>query len=909
MMLKKFFSDVNKEFLDDLFEAKALVKKQTSVAKPQAKAAPAQDKKPQTQEKKTGREITPEQKKKWASWTPGEQNYTIKSSPNGVYSTAVKNNILKLKDSKAKAEKHGKDDTGAEAVDHTEHAKLSGNKDFEKIVAANVPDETKASHFDKMLSKMKGEEKLDFLEKIHSSYGKGGIPKWAESVYMKHHKVSSEDGEKETTKKGEGGEVDVEKHAKSAHPKVADALRAYAKSGAKPKKGELTDAQMKDFEARKGKYNKEVETTGQAKQQAEKKEEEFKGKQKTIVDALKKKGGMSRQIIDIIDGDAKVGAYEGTEKAPGNKSSFINETSIGTCLSYLNDNPKLTAEELYQKLWNDIKDTSVVDKNGESKSKNAAMASAISAKAEHRRIKRIMKEDKMNEKLTTVSHVWGSKTSLQNTVDFLKKMGVKDVNGIPFSQYEPIILSGGAGDNPTDTMTVLLDHSIKPPKAIILHTSNKTSTADIQGNSGPVKNVERMLSMAEEDMNKGKLSPQEYEKYKKASDKMVKRLRDKQAEVQGVISKEYDKLHARVLNPKELPKIINEVKTMSGGDTPAKYWHSLVKKYNEKKPPTYNPPLSDRKFNEKTGVYTPPLTPAEEKTVMLKYANQLRLSVTDDEAAEDITAEMNKIASRLAPYDRNEMMARYKDQYDIQNEARKEMNKALSGKGDEYAAKLFLNRFHGDLAFGHSPGGIPPKYFETNMGLNKSRIRYDEKGNPWERKTVSIDVTKGKGKEKKTHQEEAVRYTRTVDGHTLTRTATGLKEGDTATTLNSETLRKCFGVKNDKDAKDFHKRIKISEIKYGEADDDEADSEGKMAKGPTACGRANIYGIDKEGKEFFIGIQTLRPKGGEGSPVNDTIHFHNDFQTCLQLESHSNTKMNEMFKYILYTTMEYLKDR
>jgi len=225
-------------------------------------------------------------------------------------------------------------------------------------------------------------------------------------------------------------------------------------------------------------------------------------------------------------------------------------------------------------------------------------------------------------------------------------------------------------------------------------------------------------------------------------------------------------------------------------------------------------------------------------------------------------------------------------------------------------SKLFLNRFHGDIITGHSPGGIPPKYFETNMGLNRSRIRYDEQGNPWERKTVTIDVTKGRGKEKKTYQEEAVRYTRTVDGHTLTRTATGLKEGDTATTLNSETLRKCFGIKSDKDAKDFYKRIKISEIKYGEAeDDDEADSEGKAAKGPTASGYANIYGIDKEGKEFFIGIQTLRPKGGEGSPVQDTIQFHKDFQTCLQLESHNNAKMNEMFKYILYTAMEYLKDR
>ena len=65
--------------------------------------------------------------------------------------------------------------------------------------------------------------------------------------------------------------------------------------------------------------------------------------------------------------------------------------------------------------------------------------------------------------------------------------GVEEVNGLPFETYKGIIMAGGAGANPTDTMITMIDSSKTPPKAIILHTSNKTSTADIQSNSSPEK--------------------------------------------------------------------------------------------------------------------------------------------------------------------------------------------------------------------------------------------------------------------------------------------------------------------------------------------------------------------------------------------------------------------------------------
>lgn len=47
-----------------------------------------------------------------------------------------------------------------------------------------------------------------------------------------------------------------------------------------------------------------------------------------------------------------------------------------------------------------------------------------------------------------------------------------------------------AGENPTDTMCVIIDSSQTPPRCEIIHDSDKMTTKDIQGNSGPLKTIE-----------------------------------------------------------------------------------------------------------------------------------------------------------------------------------------------------------------------------------------------------------------------------------------------------------------------------------------------------------------------------------------------------------------------------------
>ena len=126
----------------------------------------------------------------------------------------------------------------------------------------------------------------------------------------------------------------------------------------------------------------------------------------------------------------------------------------------------------------------------------------------------------------------------QITVNHIKELGVKEINGIPFDttddryfnsdgsakkppvppfdpdnpNYAAIILGGGAGKNPTDTMVVMTDDSVDPPKCVINHTSNKTSSEDIQGNSGPDKNADYAMKQADKDLKEGNITEQEHKK-------------------------------------------------------------------------------------------------------------------------------------------------------------------------------------------------------------------------------------------------------------------------------------------------------------------------------------------------------------------------------------------------------------
>ena len=566
---------------------------------------------------------------------------------------------------------------------------------------------------------------------------------------------------------------------------------------------------------------------------------------------------ITREDIDVIDGEEKQGGLNETVKAPGNLSSVINEVGTGIGMSHLSDNPNMSVDELEELLFEEMMTNppnTIGDSNGADKTRGACRAAAKSAKREFERSQETIKKNGMNPKTTKTSHVWGSKKSLQNTVDHLEKLGVTEVNGIPFEEYKKIILEGGAGENPTDTMVVMVDDSVKPPKAVINHTSNKTSSNDIQGNSSPEKNAQAMRKQADRDLKNNKITKEEHKVITEKTAKLEKDLAGKQKEINDLIQEQNDELSAK------LPRgIIDELKVLSkptAGGTSAKYWKDVVTNHQKKVKPPLDPPISKRQFDTQTGDFNPPLTPEEEERVAASYVKEVQDAANGVEGAAEVSTGMTKILARVQPPPSEELNQLYKDQHLLISNTRNELNESVKSEnspqpyGDYVASKNFLSRLHLDVVEGHNPGGIPSENFEVNMGNNDSGIKYDKDGNEWVHtaggnyKRVNPETGEPEGKSQKFKKGE-------------------LSKGDNAVVVNKENIAKCLGVKAP--STDIAENIRVSDV--------------KSSKG--ASGYVTIYDLDGN----VIGEQTIRPKGGVGTKVQDTISFSKSFQKCLQRES------------------------
>tara|TARA_Y100000746_G_scaffold231802_1_gene246609 strand:- start:495 stop:2549 length:2055 start_codon:yes stop_codon:yes gene_type:complete len=578
---------------------------------------------------------------------------------------------------------------------------------------------------------------------------------------------------------------------------------------------------------------------------------------------------ITREDIDIIDGEEKQGGLNETVKAPGNLSSVINEVGTGIGMSHLSDNPNMSVNELEELLFEEMMTNppnTIGDSNGADKTRGACRAAAKSAKREFERSQETIKKNGMNPETTKTSHVWGAKKSLQNTVDHLEKLGITEVNGIPMEDtldkdgnvikkgYKTIILEGGAGENPTDTMVVMVDDSVKPPKAVINHTSNKTSSNDIQGNSSPEKNAQAMRKQSDRDLKDNKITKEEHKVITEKTAKLEKDLAGKQKEINDLIQEQNDELNAK------LPRgIIDELKVLSkptAGGTSAKYWKDVVTNHQKKVKPPLNPPISKRQFDTQTGNFDPPLTPEEEERVAASYVNEMQDAANGVDGATEPTSGMTKILARVQPPPEEELNQLYKDQHELITNTRNELNESVKSEnspqpyGDYVASKNFLGRLHLDVVEGHDPGGIPAENFEVNMGNNDSGIKYDKDGNEWVHtaggnyKRVNSETGEPEGKSQKFGKGE-------------------LSKGDNAVVVNKENIAKCLGVKAP--SKDIAENIRVSEV--------------KSSKG--ASGYVTIYDLDGN----VIGEQTIRPKGGKGTKVQDTISFSKSFQKCLQRES------------------------
>ena len=571
-----------------------------------------------------------------------------------------------------------------------------------------------------------------------------------------------------------------------------------------------------------------------------------KNKQKNQKYLNNTKGITSTQNVNEIDGPNKENVLNGKEKVPGSPSSAVAEVGVGYGMACLSEN-EFDVKKADECLQNKLKETKLGEQFNTKELRKGALQGA---RRELIKVGKLIEEEGLNAETTTTGHVGGSKDSLSNTVKSLRSKGVTEVNGIPIDEYEKIILAGGGGDNPTDTMVVVVDQS--SGKSFIYHTSNKMTSADQISNGSPSKEIDEIGSIASE--NYDETQKKELETAQQETKDSIQKHRNDQKEY---IRKQQTKMADDANNPEIARRAIDRLKGVenpvsTSGD---KYWKKLIGH------------KSVKDFAKEKGYDLKNLTPEQEVEVYQQYTNSMQNADPETErSAGGVGDDDIQIITRLYGvfgnpkknqeefttgkppkepiFDEDELNSFYDKQTDELNSLREKMNAIKEGSGDAAFSKRMKKRLHLDIAEGKNPGGIPNDKFETVMGEYAYKdLKQDSDGNLYQqdKKTKKFYLVNSDGSLGKTP----------FDGK--------LQDLDVAVVADPDTIKKCLGLNEGDNIEDG---IEIRVDLYDNR-------------------KVIIY--DKDGKQ--VGFQSARSKTGPGGPMQDTIAYHPDFQKCLATQT------------------------
>jgi hypothetical protein len=571
-----------------------------------------------------------------------------------------------------------------------------------------------------------------------------------------------------------------------------------------------------------------------------------KNKQKNQRYLNNTKGITSTQNVNEIDGPNKENVLNGKEKVPGSPSSAVAEVGVGYGMACLSEN-EFDVKKADECLQNKLKETKLGEQFNTKELRKGALQGA---RRELIKVGKLIEEEGLNAETTTTGHVGGSKDSLSNTVKSLRDKGVTEVNGIPIDEYEKIILAGGGGDNPTDTMVVVVDQS--SGKSFIYHTSNKMTSADQISNGSPSKEIDEIGSIASE--NYDETQKKELETAQQETKDSIQKHRNDQKEY---IRKQQTKMADDANNPEIARRAIDRLKGVENPISTAGdgYWKKLIGH------------KSVKDFAKEKGYDLKNLTPEQEVEVYQHYTNYMQSADPEterkyggvgDDDIQIITRlygvfgnpkrNQEELTTGNPPkepvFDEDELNSFYDKQTDELNSLREKMNAIKEGSGDAAFSKRMKKRLHLDIAEGKNPGGIPNDKFETVMGEYPYKdLKQDSDGNLYQqdKKTKKFYLVNSDGSLGKTP----------FDGK--------LQDLDVAVVADSDTIKKCLGL-NEGDSIEDGIEIRV----------DLYDNR-----------KVIIY--DKDGKQ--VGFQSARSKSGPGGPMQDTIAYHPDFQKCLATQT------------------------
>jgi len=555
---------------------------------------------------------------------------------------------------------------------------------------------------------------------------------------------------------------------------------------------------------------------------------------------------VTSESINGIDGKNKNNTLSGKEKVPGTEASAVAEIGVGDAMSCLseNNNDMTLAEDC---LESKLSKTKLGKKHGTGSSKKKfRRGMLLGAKRENQKVQEINK--KLGWKNSETSHVGGSKGSLDSTVQHLKDNGISKVNGKSLEDYESIITGGGAGENPTDTMVVIVNK--ESGEAMIYHTSNKMSSNDQISNGSPAKEVRAVVESANLDNDEQR---QEAEEAGRVAQQNIGKHRGNQKKY---IQQQQDKMIEDSQNQEIARKVINRLKgeedPVSTAADSAKYWKFVLKHKNVKG------------YMKENGLDDDNLTPEQEIAVYQFYVQEMKnISSMKNPPSDrkgggigdpDIQiltrtygvvkgVNQEEISTGNSPrepvFNDDTMKSFYDAQTEEMNQLRLKINNIKPGSGDKAFTKRMISRLHLNVAEGHNPGGIPNEMFELVAGeYGFGDLKQDSDGNLYQ---------KGKGGFYKLDE----------DGKPTGESINGNELGnyDCAVVADTENMQHCLGYKKGEKVED----------NFG------------ITMGEYEGTKAILY--DRGGNQ--IAVQTARSKSGPGGAMNDSIAFDKNFQQCL----------------------------
>jgi len=533
--------------------------------------------------------------------------------------------------------------------------------------------------------------------------------------------------------------------------------------------------------------------------------------------------------------------------APGNAGSLLNEIISGEVAQMVEENPNLSEEELIDILYERFGESPLFTQTTKSKignmsntiagglkvgdipeGKNKGLHSKIilavrSGQRKHKKSQEVAKKNGFEN--SKIENYYGHSSSFDAMVNDIKDKQVIGPDGTEISQEEAeqLIRSGGGGDNPSDTATLVFDKDSN--KVIMLFHSDKDSTEALVAQSSIKAEAEANEENIDKMVEDGSLTKEQGEKVKEDQQELVRKNDEIESKLKKVVNEPGKWFLKNVKLKDALKSIMNDENPDGSTDknsTKSK-WKSVIsaktgkindklKKYLPEGADPNNPSDEEAleaflKFmgNDDKGVDKDgdPIVPTDGQVTLMERLNTRFL----EKGAPDIFSELEDI--------RNESLQVQRDFITEQDKIKVKVDGKEVGMGTLLEGNTVWKQFHLEAVNSDSEKGVHkhPGMFETNHG--------------------------------------------------------GLA-------VDGETLTKCMGgdIKN---KNDFIKDFEVGPL-------EEQKGVSGTQKGKTTGGKRIVYAITSGGDRIEIGQKVMRTKTGKTGKLQTVYNWSKDMKECFEKE-------------------------